>query len=255
MTSYRTYSVVDAISGESTLSGHNKHNARFTDILSWFPAAGSQYQALLGNSGGTGFTTSHVLRSDVALEHTDGNGTVNQVLQSDGDGTTSWATVGTLTDGDKGDITVASSGTVWTIDNDVITTVKILNSNVTTAKIADDAVTEDKINTIAYALSASTSAINAQTGTTYTVLDSDNGKIITLSNASGITVTFPDTLPANFSCTLAQIGAGQVTVAVSGTLTLRNSQSFTKLFGQWASASVVRVSDTNDLILMGDLSP
>jgi hypothetical protein len=42
-----------------------------------------------------------------------------------GDGT--WASVPTLADGDKGDITVSSSGSVWTIDNDQVTFAKIQN--------------------------------------------------------------------------------------------------------------------------------
>jgi len=51
-----------------------------------------------------------------------------------------------IADGDKGDITIASSGTVWTIDNDAITTAKILNDAVTTAKILNAAVTEAKLS-------------------------------------------------------------------------------------------------------------
>lgn len=44
---------------------------------------------------------------------------------------------GGLSDGDKGDITVSSSGTVWTIDNNAVTTAKINALAVTDAKIND----------------------------------------------------------------------------------------------------------------------
>ena len=49
------------------------------------------------------------------------------------DGVTSLLTVGQLqpSDGDKGDLTVASSGTIWTIDNDVITYAKMQNVSAT----------------------------------------------------------------------------------------------------------------------------
>jgi hypothetical protein len=55
------------------------------------------------------------------------------------------------------------------------------------------------------------SNINAQTGATYTVADSDNGRIVTLSNDNPITVTVPTGLPIGFSAAFIQIGAGQVT--------------------------------------------
>jgi hypothetical protein len=42
-----------------------------------------------------------------------------------------------LTDGDKGDITVATSGTSWTIDASAVTTTKIADANVTLAKLAN----------------------------------------------------------------------------------------------------------------------
>lgn len=47
-----------------------------------------------------------------------------------------------LTDGDKGEITVASGGTVWTIDNGVVGTAKLADDAVTYAKIQDVSATD-----------------------------------------------------------------------------------------------------------------
>ncbi len=98
-----------------------------------------------------------------------------------------------------------------------------------------------------------TSAFNAQTGTSYTLLTSDNGKIVTLSNAGGITLTVPASLGAGFSCTIIQIGAGQVTVTASST-TIRNVYSNTKLVGQWAQATLTAYIADN-FIFSGDTAP
>lgn len=60
------------------------------------------------------------------------------------------------------------------------------------------------------------STINAQTGTTYTILATDFGKVLTFANGAGIAVTLPIATTANFpdsGCfTLVTIGAGTVTV-------------------------------------------
>ena len=58
--------------------------------------------------------------------------------------------------------------------------------------------------------------VNAQTGTTYIVLASDRGKLITFSNAASVAVTLPQASTAgfnsNFFCYFKNIGAGTVTI-------------------------------------------
>lgn len=67
-------------------------------------------------------------------------------------------------------------------------------------------------------------AVNAQSGTTYTVVLSDFGKLITFNNASPITVTLPQqsttTTSAGFFCWFLNIGAGLVTIVKEGAETL-----------------------------------
>lgn len=90
---------------------------------------------------------------------------------------------------------------------------------------------------------------NDQTGTTYTVVASDNGKVVVLDNASAVTVDVDTGLPAGFNCSFVQKGAGQVSFA--GTATVNNRQSHTKINGQYGVASIVAY-DTDTYILAGD---
>lgn len=67
-------------------------------------------------------------------------------------------------------------------------------------------------------------AVNPQTGTSYTVLSTDNGKLLTFSNASAITVTLPQqsttTTSAGFVLWYINLGAGTVTFVKEGAETL-----------------------------------
>ena len=83
----------------------------------------------------------------------------------------------------------------------------------------------------------------------YTLLASDNGKVIVMDKATAVTVTIDTGLPAGFNCSFIQKGAGQVTFA--GTAAVNNRQSHTKINAQFGAASIVAY-DTDTYILAGD---
>jgi hypothetical protein len=100
-------------------------------------------------------------------------------------------------------------------------------------------------------ISGFAATLNAQTGTSYTLTAADNGKVITLSNSSAITLTVPSLFPG-FNCLIIQLGAGQVTLNASST-TISNRNSHTKTAGQHAILTLVAI--TNDaFISSGDMS-
>jgi hypothetical protein len=95
-------------------------------------------------------------------------------------------------------------------------------------------------------------SINDQTGTTYTLVAGDNGKVVVLDNASAVTVTVPSGLGAGFNCSFVQKGAGQVSFSASGT-TINNRQSHTKTNAQYGVASIVAYA-ADTFVLAGDTS-
>ena len=102
------------------------------------------------------------------------------------------------------------------------------------------------------AVSTLTIPINAQTGTAYTLVGTDATKMVTLSNASAITVTVPNgVFTAGQYVDLQQIGAGQVTVASDGTTTITGTG--TKLRTQYSAASLL-CTGTNTFTLIGDIA-
>ena len=100
------------------------------------------------------------------------------------------------------------------------------------------------------AISGFDASINDQTGTAYTLLASDNGKVVVLDNPSAVTVTVPSGLGAGFNCSFVQKGAGQVSFSASST-TINNRQSHTKINGQYGVASLVAYA-ADTFVLAGD---
>ena len=100
-------------------------------------------------------------------------------------------------------------------------------------------------------------AINAQTGTTYTTVLADDGKLITCSNASAISVTIPPNSSVAYGIgtqlNFAQLGAGQVTLVAGAGVTLNSSGTKLKLKDQYSVATCVK-TDTNTWFVVGNLS-
>ena len=142
-----------------------------------------------------------------------------------------------------------------------------LNASPALDDLSDVAITSVATNDVVYYngtswvnknVSAIPVSINAQTGTTYTTVLSDAGKIVEASNASAITLTVPTNAsvayPIGTQITILQTGVGQVTVAAAtpGTTTV-NATPGLKLRAQWSSAVLTkRANDT--WVLTGDLT-
>lgn len=102
--------------------------------------------------------------------------------------------------------------------------------------------------------------INTQTGTTYTTVLADNGKLVTLSNASAIAVTIPlnssVAYPVGAQINMVQLGAGQVTVAGAGGVTVVSTGATAaspKTRAQYSTLTAVQTS-TDNWLVMGDIS-
>jgi hypothetical protein len=97
---------------------------------------------------------------------------------------------------------------------------------------------------------------NAQTGTTYTLVLTDVAKVVSLTNASAITLTIPTNasvaFPTGTQILLYQGGAGQVTVGGAG-VTIRSQGTKLKLFGQYAVGGLLKVG-TDEWVLFGNLN-
>jgi len=86
--------------------------------------------------------------------------------------------------------------------------------------------------------------INTQTGTTYTLVLEDRGKMLEFNNSSAITVTVPADSTAPFYegdvINVIQSGTGGVTFSPAGGVTVNAFNDYLNLNGQWSSATLVK---------------
>jgi hypothetical protein len=198
-------------------------------------AASTDTLTIVRNQAGTsaishtaGATVKHVLTSADLTFYTTGVATANAAIPN--------ALVTA-----KGDIIAASASAVP--DNLAVGT----NGQVLTA---DSTATLG----VKWATPASVNlTLNAQTGTTYTLVAGDLNKLVTLSNASAVTVTVPNgVFTTGQQINLQSIGTGQTTVASDGTTTITSTPGL-KIRAQYSAATLI-CTGTNTFTLIGDLS-
>lgn len=82
-------------------------------------------------------------------------------------------------------------------------------------------------------------SVVVDTGTTLTLSATQRGTVLTMNNASAITLTLHATAEIGYSVTVYQKGAGQITFAAASGATLRNRASQTKSAGQYALCTLI----------------
>lgn len=191
-------------------------------------AVGTLETSGLTATGAVNFTGATVSGIDALPSQTGNNG---KYLTTDGS-TASWATINaTPAFDDLTDVAITSATT-----NDVI----FYNGT----------------SWVNRYVNAIPTIINAQTGTSYTLVSSDAGDVVEINNASAITLTVPTNasapIPVGTQITILQTGAGQITVSGAGGVTV-NSTPGNKLRAQWSSATLLKRA-TDTWVLIGDLT-
>ena len=114
---------------------------------------------------------------------------------------------------------------------------------------------------VALASAITTSTENAQTGTSYTLVLTDAGKTVTMTNSSSNTLTVPPNssvaFPTNTRIDIIQYGTGQTTIAAGSGVTIYKyaiaSGTNAKLAGQYAAGTLWKKS-TDTWVLVGNLT-
>jgi len=153
---------------------------------------------------------------------------------------------------DQGDITGITAGTGITVTSPTgpVPTVAIdtsVTADLTTAQtLTNKTLTAPKINL----------AFNAQTGTTYTLVATDSGKLVTSSNASAVVVTIPANIfAAGEQINIQSIGVGLTTISGGAvTITSTGASAVAPILRARYSAATIICTASNVFTVIGDVS-
>jgi cytoskeletal protein CcmA (bactofilin family) len=99
------------------------------------------------------------------------------------------------------------------------------------------------------------SQLNAQTGTSYTLVLSDLAKLVTMDNGSTMTLTVPANANVSFQVgdriDILRKGAGELTLNPGDGVSINGTPGL-KLRAQWSAATLVKL-DTDTWVALGDL--
>ena len=117
--------------------------------------------------------------------------------------------------------------------------------------VASQVLTAEEQNALATAMIA----INAQIAS-YTAVLTDDGKLVTMSNASANTFTVPPNSGVAFGIgtqiNIAQLGAGSTSIVAGAGVTLNSAGAKLTLDAQYAICTCVK-TDTNTWFVVGNL--
>lgn len=197
--------------------------------------AGTGTPGVSGIAHNAGASVKHVLTSDDLIFFRNGS----SPLESQG-----------FTGSTSGTTTIQASAVAGT--NTL--TLPATNNDTLVGKATTDTLTNKTLTAPVVNLS-----LNAQTGTTYTFVLSDNGKLVTASNASAQTYTIPPNSSVAYATgaqiNVIAIGAGQVSFAAGAGVTIASTGTTSaapKLRTQYSSATLIKVA-TDSWYVVGDI--
>ena len=168
------------------------------------------------------------IKTELSLAKGDvGLGNVENTALSTWAGTTNITTIGTISN-----LIIANAGNIGSAsDTDAIAIAS-----------GGDVTFSQTVTSNGYKMSSG--GYTTITGTSHTLAEADDGKVLLFTNGDPITLTVPAGLTLGHSCTVIQQGAGQITFTPSST-TIRNRQSHTKTAGQYARVGLFHYQESS----------
>jgi hypothetical protein len=136
-------------------------------------------------------------------------------------------------------------------------TLPATNSDTLVGKATTDTLTNKTLTAPTINSAKINLALNAQTGTTYTLVASDSSKLVTSSNASAVVITIPPSVfAAGEQINVQSIGAGLTSFAQGAgvTITSTGATSAAPVLRAQFSAATIICTASNTFTVIGDLS-